>query len=1153
MKQSQNAITFLRAQYSAIYSRAYIKGLASAMVLSSAVVGTYAQAATATDGAEPSDNSWDRAPTGTLQGVAANPLAQAAASTYANENYSTLSAAEREAYAAAARLDSIKRQSEQQQLQNSGYTQHSTDGSVLLHSQPNSANTAFAPSSSSDALAATSAPAPEAFALQGSDVLTNSVLDDFAGEIQPLQTEPVQPTVNNVTIGGRDYSNEYNVIAPNSNINITETGLLHANTLNASGDDIALTGTGQIQIGGMATNDQGKPIIVRDPLTGEDQVTPDLTASGTANISSAVLKGFVAPESGNGGTVAFKANTNKLNFTDTAQVELGDFTFGQQATVDQQNPPDANITLVGDANLQVSGANISIGKDLTSGDALKLDVTATTLSLGNASQDADSNQNGLGVQSLKAQNVNFVGYTEDATGQEHDFVLRDKLDLNAGNGAGSSTGNVVIATGADKALNVQAGEYTHTGNFALNSGTVNIGNTNGTVSGNASLVVSGNFTLDNSSGNNTINIVANDANSQARLDLSQAQVTTLPSGGSNYSTTINVGDANGNATTTNAFLQVSNQEQIQQLLGNADGTADNTIKLNSGGQLHVNDDFTIDTSELNSFAGQGQNPPAGDTKGLIFNGGSLGVNTLTLTDNTDTNANIGNGTIAANKLLLSGASTQGDTQGDKNFYLESGTIEIDGEGTGTADAPVDVIASADQDQEHKLFIGAGAGAPASANATQGANLNLQGQVDGHYRVATDVTLLGGNTNGAGTTNGPASLAVNNGNWQLQSVTAEGQNNHLNIGANSTDTKVTGTALNVAPNSTLKVNGGQASFTNVKLNGADSALELNNERLTVTGSGNFTQGSLRGTGDLAVSGQNAQANFTSTSLKNYVTQNDAASVILEQGGALKFADQDTVELTEFSFDNSDTGSGDIHVINTTAPAPNNVLSGNDLSLSHELASTDLPVDIHATNLSLGSDSFDSQKQAAHGLGVDTLQAQNVSFNAGPSDAFMLKDQLNLRAPNQADDSTGTGTISGNVVVAGGPDNGFNVQLGNYTTTDKITLAKGELNVGNDTNTSGNASLALSGSGSELRLDNTAGNNTINVAANGDGYSANLDLTGTTISAVKDSNNTYYTSVNVGTAASIPAPAPAPAQTSASVDLKSCSTRKAEISCLIALIW
>ena len=45
MKQSQNAITFLKAQYSAIYGRAYVKGLASVMVLSSAVAATYAQAA----------------------------------------------------------------------------------------------------------------------------------------------------------------------------------------------------------------------------------------------------------------------------------------------------------------------------------------------------------------------------------------------------------------------------------------------------------------------------------------------------------------------------------------------------------------------------------------------------------------------------------------------------------------------------------------------------------------------------------------------------------------------------------------------------------------------------------------------------------------------------------------------------------------------------------------------------------------------------------------------------------------------------------------------------------------------------------------------------------------------------------------------------
>lgn len=57
MKQSQNAITFLKAQYSAIYGRAYVKGLASVMVLSSAVAATYAQAADITSTGE----TWDQA------------------------------------------------------------------------------------------------------------------------------------------------------------------------------------------------------------------------------------------------------------------------------------------------------------------------------------------------------------------------------------------------------------------------------------------------------------------------------------------------------------------------------------------------------------------------------------------------------------------------------------------------------------------------------------------------------------------------------------------------------------------------------------------------------------------------------------------------------------------------------------------------------------------------------------------------------------------------------------------------------------------------------------------------------------------------------------------------------------------------------------
>lgn len=57
MKQSHNALTYLRAQYSAIYGRAYVKGLATAMVVTSALASSMAQAAT-----DNGTNTTDRGP-----------------------------------------------------------------------------------------------------------------------------------------------------------------------------------------------------------------------------------------------------------------------------------------------------------------------------------------------------------------------------------------------------------------------------------------------------------------------------------------------------------------------------------------------------------------------------------------------------------------------------------------------------------------------------------------------------------------------------------------------------------------------------------------------------------------------------------------------------------------------------------------------------------------------------------------------------------------------------------------------------------------------------------------------------------------------------------------------------------------------------------
>lgn len=61
MKQSQNAITYLRSQYRAVYGRAYVKGLASAVLLSSALAPMVAQAATI------NGSTWDNATDATLK------------------------------------------------------------------------------------------------------------------------------------------------------------------------------------------------------------------------------------------------------------------------------------------------------------------------------------------------------------------------------------------------------------------------------------------------------------------------------------------------------------------------------------------------------------------------------------------------------------------------------------------------------------------------------------------------------------------------------------------------------------------------------------------------------------------------------------------------------------------------------------------------------------------------------------------------------------------------------------------------------------------------------------------------------------------------------------------------------------------------------
>ena len=82
MKQSQNAITYLRSQYRAVYGRAYVKGLASAVLLSSALAPMVAQAATI------NGSTWDNATDATLNGKNGDTLGT---TTQNNKSFNKLS------------------------------------------------------------------------------------------------------------------------------------------------------------------------------------------------------------------------------------------------------------------------------------------------------------------------------------------------------------------------------------------------------------------------------------------------------------------------------------------------------------------------------------------------------------------------------------------------------------------------------------------------------------------------------------------------------------------------------------------------------------------------------------------------------------------------------------------------------------------------------------------------------------------------------------------------------------------------------------------------------------------------------------------------------------------------------------------------------
>ena len=839
--------------------------------------------------------------------------------------------------------------------------------------------------------------------------------------------------------------------------NVKDTGTASFTSFTVeSGGASAIDGTisfnsGDLSVSGADFAGQGR-INVGGVEADNDPATAD---NGTLAISKTNLDSLITDSDSDGqsGKILFRGDSNTLDLSsETNQVELGDYTLASVS--DEAAELAAALNVVAGKHLDINGNNISIGKSLSTTGNTPVDVAvkATDLTLGGAN-GFDSSSSGLGVGELSAQNVTFVGDNDingTLTGQ--DFNLRDTLHL-TGDGAtpasgGTSSGNVVVAEGGN--YHVQDGGYTHSGNMSLAGGKVTVGDANSTA---------------------------------ASLDLTQA--------GNLYDGTR--GQTLSTIDVTNGTLELTGT-QVENLLDvpNAQATDSGAgILVGSGSKVEIAGNTNLD---LGNFA---TGTSAASDQIVFNNGGQVTVNgTLGLTNNGT--ADFGAGTVAVKEgLQLSGAAN-----GNADFVVGQGTLRVNVSGTNKVLVAGDDSVSGGQ----TLVVGNGgtSAGPATLIFGAGGNANTD-----PLEVNTNLALNGSGANSATVTFRGDSAGTT---YNTQSIKVSGDSNTLNIGNGSFNAELDATGLSLGDSSHLVVNKGAATVDKVTL-GSGAQLNLNNESLTVDGSGSdLSSGTVSGTANIIVSGDTADLKMDADNLVSYVS-GDKADVTLSSGADL-YLTGSNIDLAELEFSNA-AGSGDIQVIDDNTSGNNSVISGDALTIGDELFSGgELALDVHATDLTLGSTGYDS-KGDTDGLGVGSLQAQNVTFvdrdNAGTPEAFHLRDELNLRAPldkSQTPPVAGTGTITGNVVLAGGTINGLNVLEGNFTQSGDITLASGSLTVGGDTATNDSVSLTMSGS---LVLDNSSGANVINVQANAAGTEATLDLTQANVSGSGTGN---VTTIKVG---------------------------------------
>ena len=323
-----------------------------------------------------------------------------------------------------------------------------------------------------------------------------------------------------------------------------------------------------------------------------------------------------------------------------------------------------------------------------------------------------------------------------------------------------------------------------------------------------------------------------------------------------------------------------------------------------------------------------------------------------------------------------------------------------------------------------------------------------------------------------------------------------------------DLSVTAPATETAENQLLKITGGKIdlqghdSTSGAKFTIAHGTLEIGDNVVLTNSTASTKAGQLIVSGAAAT--DNATLRISSEKLKSFLAADgqspDKSGAVTVNSGSIYLTDstKSAVDLADgFTFATSAVDAGGSIALTTTADS---IIAGDKLAVSKKLTGNASKATIEANTLTLGSETFNSATDDAFGFASATTQSLNLVQSG--SGAFVLKDDITLKAATQEVDNIYTpdvntdkitiagqgGNIANTDLKLNGQDKALTIAAGHYTGNVDVELSSGSLVVGLGSSAATtnkvngiDASLIFT-AGTTLKFDNTKANS-ITVEGNG----------------------------------------------------------------------